>query len=983
MSTPRAARAAGAAGAGPPVAVVTPDDADVARPLGSKLRGTLLFSIPPADVDAEEDIDVLKSVIKRLVSTGAKYVAEKQTEQKRRENVLRKGGFGARVCPTDADKWEKGLLYAIMDDADPELAKEDARSATRVGRGHIQRRDRVLRFFKRCHDGEWMRHLEDEILKDRGVSNRTAAAAVDAGALNYNSIDTVRALNGDAGTATKRNTRPCALPSSSSAKRVNGVLDDYVEELGLIRRSPRHAEMWEPDYPKLMESTFELRGYAQAYAASPTSGTWRNPEGPSEGILPMLIVMAVDDFPCETGKGGTGMTGAHIRHVDPRLGFGIDKSPQQSSNVQTVVLYPTQTRKALVAQAQAEAVRKRSLAAADDGDEDEDAVAVAVADGLADAPLRARLNDDYDPADDLEGALDGGVVADDGVESPILASKREVVGQRLGPLLEAVLKCESCPTCPAKVALCADKIGQYEIGPFRCWTLGFWFCNLCPCPRFLKGQGQPGGCKRCRAAGDVDTCTHWDQATPATLEFFEAQERSLAAAVGKIPGKVLPHWRNRVEALELSDDRDLGLARSSKLEVIECALRSYCDCLVVTGDTASVRHVDSAPDGDVYRDAVRWAEAAGRPKPARPRSAKAWSAMRQTLKERLVDAERLLIVRQVLKFWDLLEPEDRQRLVTRDGHIADPTRLIDCSMHLTLRVVTHVTGLLFSWPLDATLGLDSAEITRRLEKAADVVRKAINSDSFAPRKAKAGKKATNWAAGAKLAVFSMPAHVAKRIGRTSVKVDEATGVVEVVECADSLPEETDSDELMVGAADAVPLLAELAEILICEDDDRLSTVLSFIKELTFVLGVINSKDWEDDSTMPKRFQRHADAMGKHLLAVFGDAAVTIYLHDILAGHIYDMFNLYGPICRSCNEAAERQGGALVLRYKRHSQRGGAGAKGELVGKCHSMGTWAGRQAVRGAGRANECLDDDDAKRARLRCEGAQERADARRAGGDA
>ena len=61
-----------------------------------------------------------------------------------------------------------------------------------------------------------------------------------------------------------------------------------------------------------------------------------------------------------------------------------------------------------------------------------------------------------------------------------------------------------------------------------------------------------------------------------------------------------------------------------------------------------------------------------------------------------------------------------------------------------------------------------------LEKAADVVRKAINSDSFAPRKAKAGKKATNWAAGAKLAVFSMPAHVAKRIGRTSVKVDEAT-----------------------------------------------------------------------------------------------------------------------------------------------------------------------------------------------------------------
>jgi hypothetical protein len=980
MSTPRAARAAGAAGAGDPVAVVTPDDADVARPLGSNLRGTKLFSISPADVDAEEDIDVLKSVIKRLVSTGAKYVAEKQTEQKRRENVMRKGGAGQKVCPDDADEWEKGVIYAMMDDGDPELAKENARAATSVGRGHIQRRDRFLRLVGRCYNGEWMRHLEDEILKKRGVDSRTAAAAIDAGVLNYKSIDKIRALNGDAGTATKRNMRPCALPSSSSAQRVNVVLDAYVAEKGLIGRSSRHAEMWEPDYDKLMDSTFELRGYAQAYAASPSSGAWRNPEGPSEGTLPMLIVMAVDDFPCETGKGGTGMTGAHLRHVDPRLGFDIAKSPQQSSNVQTVVLYPTQTRKALVAQAEAEAVRKRSLAAAD-GDEDDDAVADAVADGLADAPLRARL-DDYDPADDFEGALDDEDVADDGVESPILASKREVVGKRLGSLFDAVLKCESCPTCPVKVALCADKIGQYELGPFGGATLGFYVCNLCPCPRFLKGQGQPGGCKRCRATGDVDTCTHWDQATPATLEFFEDLERSLAAGVGKIPDKVLPHWRNRVEALELSDDRGLGLARSSKLEVIECALRSYCDCLVVTGDTASVRHVDSASNGDVHRDAVRWAEAAGRPEPARPRSAKAWSAMRQTLKERLVDAERLLIVRQVLKFWDRLEPEDRQRLVTRDGHIADPTRLIDCSMHLTLRVVTHVMGLLFSWPLDATLGLDSAEITRRLEKATDVVRKAINSDSFAPRKAKAGKKATSWAAGSKLAVFSMPAHVAKRIGRTSVKVDEATGVVEVVECADSLPDETDSDELMVGAADAVPLLAELAEILICEDDDRLSTVLEFIKELTFVLGVINSKDWEDDSTMPKRFQGHADAMGKHLLAVFGDAAVTIYLHDILAGHIYDMLNLYGPICRSCNEAAERQGGALVLRYKRHSQRGGAGAKGKLVGKCHSMGTWAGRQAVRGAGRADEVLNDAAAKRKRLRSEGAQESADAA-AGGDA
>ena len=106
-----------------------------------------------------------------------------------------------------------------------------------------------------------------------------------------------------------------------------------------------------------------------------------------------------------------------------------------------------------------------------------------------------------------------------------------------------------------------------------------------------------------------------------------------------------------------------------------------------------------------------------------------------------------------------------------------------------------------------------------------------------------------------------------------------------------------------------------------------------IEELTHVLKIINTCDWEDDTSTPAEFQEHADAFGKHLLAVWGDAAVTPYVHDIIAGHIRDQMMLWGPICRLSNEAAERKGGqGLVKRFLGHSQRGGCtGAKGSLLG----------------------------------------------------
>lgn len=63
-----------------------------------------------------------------------------------------------------------------------------------------------------------------------------------------------------------------------------------------------------------------------------------------------------------------------------------------------------------------------------------------------------------------------------------------------------------------------------------------------------------------------------------------------------------------------------------------------------------------------------------------------------------------------------------------------------------------------------------------------------------------------------------------------------------------------------------------------------------------------------------------------------------------------MMELYGPLYRHQNEGRERFNDRLTGRKKRHSQNGGAcnrgaelcASRGATVGKCDSIGTWAGR-----------------------------------------
>ena len=85
-----------------------------------------------------------------------------------------------------------------------------------------------------------------------------------------------------------------------------------------------------------------------------------------------------------------------------------------------------------------------------------------------------------------------------------------------------------------------------------------------------------------------------------------------------------------------------------------------------------------------------------------------------------------------------------------------------------------------------------------------------------------------------------------------------------------------------------------------------------------------------------------------------DAGNRTRVHDIrrrvIAGHLRDMMELYGPLYRHQNEGQERFNDRLTGRKKRHSQIGGAcnrgaelcASRGATVGKCDSTGTWAGR-----------------------------------------
>ena len=831
-----------------------------------------VFTMLQDELDGESDIGVLRATAKQMLRSG-KLLYKKHVKRSKREENARRRMKKSGLSPKDATAHEIKTLVAFMDDAvDSKDVSEAAKKS--LGRGKKQRMEKFFSLAHRLYAGRLWKKIETDVLKRRALNARKGAKLVDDSKLNYSAFTAMRKELGEHGTKEKRVTGQTVIPSASSVQRVNADLDAYVAQKGLMCAG--EGEMWHADYGKIMPSTFEIYGYQGAYDASPNSGAWRRPGSDPDAPIPMMIGCAADELPCETGVGGTGLMAMAIHHCDPRLNKNVRESPQMDEHVQPVVLYPTKQRKRKLdekARAATAYATARSEGVDDDASDDDDA---------------AEHDDDFEGMYQAEPNEEGDACTV--LAAGKLKTKRDEVGKNLGPMVETLLaeeerrKDSSMPIC---CCFTLDKVGQYEFGPFRCATVGYHLCNFCPCARSMAGHGQPGGCRRCREAGTEATCTHWDMATPATKQYSEDREKALAERVGTMPDEVLPFWRNKAEATEIARKLEIKLRSGAKLETIESAIRAKCDCLTVRGADvpSNKRHVNRAPDTAVLRDARQWAKASGREEPPKPTTPEAWKQLRDTHRVLLGDAERLLHVRQVLKFWELLSPHDRGRLVSRDGHLLDVTKIIDCALHLTLRVVIHTLSLLYKIPLHAQSGLLAAEIGSRLDRATAAIQTGLDSASFAHRKAE-GSDAAAWKAGTtKLRVFSMPAKRAKEIVRTSLICNSNHQII-TVKHANSAGGETTR---IVDVGDGTPtinvsLLERVAEELL-PDDARLPKVKLFLQELIFVLHIVNTKSWETDPSMPATFQGHADAMGRLMVEIWGPESITPYFHDIIAGHL--------------------------------------------------------------------------------------------------
>ena len=155
----------------------------------------------------------------------------------------------------------------------------------------------------------------------------------------------------------------------------------------------------------------------------------------------MTIQVWGDGIPLETGSGGTGIYAFGLKHVDPRLGYGIRESPQQSDQVQISVLFPTKTRKRRLRD-RAVLAQREAVDASDGEDDEEDPIYVeAVEDTLVDdADEVVHGTEDHEHDDDFQGFFD-----DEGegdlLPTGKLLKARDVIGSNCG----ATLRCIAYP----------------------------------------------------------------------------------------------------------------------------------------------------------------------------------------------------------------------------------------------------------------------------------------------------------------------------------------------------------------------------------------------------------------------------------------------------------------------------------------------------------------------------------------------------------
>jgi hypothetical protein len=215
-----------------------------------------------------------------------------------------------KMLPEDATPFSMGVAVALS--ADGDMSLPPARRAA-TGRGRNQRVARTSAVVDSLFGGKLAKCREKAIIKRRGISPRTMAAAVDGGRMTLSGCDELREKNGEKGTAKKRNREPSVVPTPSSTRRVLTRLDDAADKAGFI--VPTGKGTFEPRYPVFLDNWLKIFGYQEKFEADPEGG-WRNPEGPQTGPNPLTVKFSADELPCFDARGGGkggGFNGARVK----------------------------------------------------------------------------------------------------------------------------------------------------------------------------------------------------------------------------------------------------------------------------------------------------------------------------------------------------------------------------------------------------------------------------------------------------------------------------------------------------------------------------------------------------------------------------------------------------------------------------------------------------------------------------------------------
>jgi hypothetical protein len=427
-----------------------------------------------------------------------------------------------------------------------------------------------------------------------------------------------------------------------------------------------------------------------------------------------------------------------------------------------------------------------------------------------------------------------------------------------------------------------------------------YFCTCCDVHASTKGEGQAGGCTRCRDSGKVSTCKHHELSTPAKRRQKTARAAALSHA--KPPLHVLPRHRDAEELKGQCKARDIK-AGNKTVATLEEDLRGYCSAYVSANiDSECPNHIDKAADKELKFEL----------KKRSMKSARSQDQRRDQLRERLLEERE----QELLGFELECTNTSEAAMSVCGGTVAN---LLPCMLHFEIRVGAAALTSLFQLCLNS---FNTTESKRRMAAASAHIREMLgNSDAWDYQLEDGAKK--------KVKVMNFTRCRVKKIINAATFGD---GRLEQLV------------DLLVGGHGAQAGLTQ-------RDD-----AVTFFREYTAALEIIT------DTTVGKRvchdlepetMQDHADVACAAYVAwnPRGSGGITNYLHYLQSGHLMELMLLHGPLGRYCNEGVEAFNGAAKQRFFRHTQRGGHKGGTAEQGRAGREGRHQGRGADQVAAQA--------------------------------